>query len=265
MHCRINRSRVWTHRILLESFKHPENSFVTLTYDDDHLPEGGTLVPKDLEYFLKRLRENFRSGYPNLKTNIRYYGVGEYGDQSERPHYHLCLFGVGPEWNFLIEKSWKKGFTFTGTLTKDSASYCAQYVTKKMTSKTDPRLKGRHPEFARMSLKPGLGASAMQDAALSLKGLLQDAPSTFTYGRAERPLGRYLKEKLHDAMQLPEEEPLLPTQKKSLVKARLHSKNEEKKVKEISLDRNKHWLDVFKDSIEQRRRNRLAKKTRKTL
>lgn len=147
---------------MLEAYKHPKNSFITLTYEDAELPLGGTLVPKDFQDFLKRLRKAV-SPYP-----IRYFGCGEYGDQTQRPHYHAALFGLGPEDAETIDKAWGRGFSFTGDLTHDSAQYVAGYVTKKMTSHLDPRLGGRHPEFARMSLRPGIGAPAVGDIADTL-------------------------------------------------------------------------------------------------
>lgn len=86
MPCRLNRRRLWTHRLLLEQLKHGDSCFLTLTYDEKHLPEGGSLVPKHAQDFLKRLRSK-----TNLK--LRYYLVGEYGEDTERPHYHVALFG----------------------------------------------------------------------------------------------------------------------------------------------------------------------------
>lgn len=157
---------MWSHRIMLESFKHNTNAFVTLTYADEYLPPGGTLVPKHLQAFLKRLR---KSVYP---TEIRYFGCGEYGDESQRPHYHLALFSLGPEDAEKIDKAWGLGHSFTGDLTHDSAQYISGYVTKKMTNANNEKvakwLNGRHPEFARMSLKPGIGALAVSDLADAL-------------------------------------------------------------------------------------------------
>ena len=60
-----------------------------------------------------------------------------------KDHYHACLFGVGPSFADVVESTWKKGHIMLGTLTHDSAQYVAGYVTKKMTSKADPRLDDR--------------------------------------------------------------------------------------------------------------------------
>lgn len=205
--CRFNRRRLWSHRIMLESIKHGASCFVTLTYDKENYPEGGTLVPKHPQDWLKRLRKNFEG------HKIRYFLVGEYGDESQRPHYHAAIFGIGATDQEAINNTWKKGFTYTGELTHESAQYIAGYVTKKMTRKDDERLKGRHPEFARMSLRPGIGATAMEDLGdqlltdfgctyLMLHG---DIPRSLKHGSRNMPLGRYLRKKLRERMGLDEE------------------------------------------------------------
>lgn len=70
-----------------------------------------------------------------------------------------------------------------------------------MTRFDDPRLDGRHPEFARMSLRPGLGMMAMHDLAdvilrLDLDHSEPDVPSGLRRGKKIWPLGRYLRQQL---------------------------------------------------------------------
>ena len=86
--CRLERSRQWAVRCVHENKMHDVSSFVTLTYDNDYLPSGGTLVKRDLQLFMKRLRRS-------RDEKIRFYACGEYGDATQRPHYHLLLFGCG--------------------------------------------------------------------------------------------------------------------------------------------------------------------------
>lgn len=202
MMCRIDRRRVWVHRMALEALTHPESAFVTLTYDKEHLPHGGSLVPRDLQLWLKRLRKKAGA--------VRFFGVGEYGDQTWRPHYHVALFGCGRGHSDLIREAWEpRGFIHVGDLTVHSASYVAGYVTKKMTGKDDERLCGRFPEFARMSLRPGIGAPAVQSIAHALlaspAGLKQidregDVPGVLRTNGRLMPLGRYLRSKIRDAV-----------------------------------------------------------------
>lgn len=204
MGCRINRRRLWVHRMMLEALVHPTASFVTLTYSDENIPDGGTLVPKHLQLFLKRLRARMPG------HSIRYFAVGEYGDQTLRPHYHAALFGIDPfEHCPETDRAWAFGHTMSGDLTFESASYIAGYVTKKLTKKDDPRLPyGHHPEFARMSLRPGIGAGAISKVAQALQskagwdeiGRTGDVPALLRHGAKTLPLGRYLRRKLREEM-----------------------------------------------------------------
>lgn len=189
--------------MVLESYKHEHSCFVTLTYSPENLPHGSNLCPEDAQKFLKRLRKH----YP--PQSIRYYLVGEYGDTTQRPHYHLLLYGVPIADSRIIADCWSRdkkplGHIVVGSVTFESAGYVAGYVTNKLTKSDDPRLGGRHPEFARMSLRPGIGALAVPDivdtlqtkhgcAQLALEG---DVPTILQHGSRKLPLGRYLRSKL---------------------------------------------------------------------
>lgn len=227
MPCRLNRRRIWSHRLMLEALLHGSSVFVTLTYSDVHLPADGSLQPKDVQLFLKRLRLKLKMEYD---ITVRYFCVGEYGDESFRPHYHMALFGYPVcergrtdqrlmnwrrrgsaasgccQWCNLLEDCWQLGGVDIGELNAKSAQYVVGYVTKKMTKEDDPRLNGRAPEFARMSLKPGLGAGAVSAIALALNDdeggkLLQrdgDVPVVVQHGGRKFPLGRYLRRLLRE-------------------------------------------------------------------
>lgn len=164
--CRLEKSRQWAMRCMHEASLHADNCFLTLTYDDVHLPADGSLVKRDLQLFLKRLR------YRYADKRIRYYGCGEYGEQLSRPHYHLCVFGFVFSDCYLFKRGahalyvsdaltdlWGKGHCTVGDLTFDSAAYVARYCTKKVNGPlADDHYKGRQPEFSVMSLRPGIGA-----------------------------------------------------------------------------------------------------------
>lgn len=142
--CRLKYSRTWASRIMQEAQLHKQNAFITLTYDDAHLPPNSFLVKKDFQKFMKR----YRAKYAHLK--IRYFMCGEYGDKLGRPHYHACIFGhdfedkVFYKKNALgndlytsesLDKIWKNGYCITGALEYDSAAYVARYVCKKVNGK----------------------------------------------------------------------------------------------------------------------------------
>lgn len=200
--CRINKRREWTHRIMLEAKTHAKNCFITLTYSPENYPKDGSLVPEDLQKYLKRLRKAV------APSKVRYFAVGEYGDRSDRPHFHIACFGLGMDDADVIDSCWGYGFTYTGTLTLDSAQYVAGYVTKKMTKKDDPRLNGRYPEFSRMSLRPAIGVPALKFITDALDGKFgshilsnfNDVPKVLKVGNKSMPLGRTLTDKLRDHM-----------------------------------------------------------------
>ena len=164
--CRLDRARDWSIRCTHEAQMHDANSFVTLTYDDEHLPPNGSLDHGDPQRFLKRLRKR-------LDQKIRYMLSGEYGDQFERPHYHLCIFGYRPDelvqigTNKLgqrlyaspeLEALWPYGHSSVGEVTPQSANYTARYCVKKITGeRAEDHYAGRTPDYGTMSLKPGLG------------------------------------------------------------------------------------------------------------
>lgn len=222
--CRYTRRRTWAHRIMLEALVTPDKAFVGLSYSELYAPcldasfgrKPLNLRPKHLQDFLKRLRAAVEP------DRLRFFGVGEYGDISWRPHYHVILFGYptcargrtlregGSTRPLaykccrncqLVQAVWPWGDIDIGSVSHHSASYCASYTVKKMTSKGDGRLYGRTPEFARMSLRPGIGVDGLWDVASSMMkyGLDEreaDVPSAIAYGKRQLPLGRYLRGKL---------------------------------------------------------------------
>lgn len=173
--CRLERSRQWAVRCYHEQQMHRENCFITLTYSDEFLPPDWSLNYSHFQKFMKRLRK--------LKGPSRFFMCGEYGDENFRPHYHACLFGVQfrdrQNWRKSasgfdtfrseeLDRLWGMGHAELGELTFESAAYVARYVMKKVTGKDAERhyetfdpytgeIFNRTPEFARMSLKPGIG------------------------------------------------------------------------------------------------------------
>lgn len=252
MPCRFNRRRTWTHRIMLEAMSHEKNCFVTLTYSDANLPRE--LSPEDLRDFLKRLRRR-------VPVKIRYFAVGEYGDHSQRPHYHLAIFGLSCDGGPVrdgecrcstclgVRETWGLGFVHVGRLEPNSAQYLCGYVVKKMTHATDFRLDGRRPEFARMSLRPGIGANAMLRvvSAMSRYHLQETLPSQLRHGKRLMPLGRYLRKKLSEGLgqdELQREklaEKSLSVAFEELCRVRSYAFDVEKSVREVFTELNEGY------------------------
>lgn len=204
--CRINKSRVWTHRLLLEQGTSNDSLFITLTYDDDFLPNCYSLYPPDLTNFFKKLRKR-------VDLKIRYFAVGEYGDDNWRPHYHVALFGLSIIHRPFIEQSWsfegvQMGIVHIGELNKDSARYITGYVIKGMTTEKRvwPYCK---PEFMRCSNRPGIGAKAIDkiaDALLSNSFFQKRIIDQLQNGDQRFPLGRYLVNRLAAKLGVTEKE-----------------------------------------------------------
>lgn len=204
--CRINKSREWKHRILLEMTEHEYSSFLTLTYNDDNIPENGTLCRKHLTNFIKGMRKH------SIKP-LRYFGVGEYGELTYRPHYHLALFGWNPFNAHHPKKVWNKGFIQVGELNNNSASYLVGYQTSKIGKAQDTKLgPDRVPMFTSMSKqKGGLGIGAvkkMADHIMKNEHFKPGLIKTVDYGKTTVPLGRYLTKKLADLLGIDEREQL---------------------------------------------------------
>lgn len=220
--CQLRYSAEWATRIMKEAEKYENNYFITLTYNDNTVPYadntswdqydinpddpqgekikthqerkndgtwGPTLYPKDMETFLNTLRKHFRSK-PRNHEGIKYFYCGEYGSETQRPHYHIILMNcpLNPlefykphiDKNFkahwhsheldhlwaddYIDENGKKhripkGLIDVAELEWSCAAYVARYCTKKLNmdnDKTKYLEEGRLPEFIRMSKGIGM-------------------------------------------------------------------------------------------------------------
>lgn len=185
---------------MAETKCHEDNIFLTLTYDDDHLPENNSLVKKDMQDFMKRLRK--RVG------KVRFFLSGEYGDTFGRPHYHLIIFGLSKNSDVFtgltydskskgwygVCKCWDKGLCYVGNVTVDSARYVAGYVTKKLKGKGSKEYYeslGIIPEFSLMSRRPGIGAEFCDRYSTEFQNF-----GTVVQNGKEVPLPRYFKNRV---------------------------------------------------------------------
>lgn len=177
--CRLDKAKQWAVRCTHEAQLYEQNSFVTLTYDQDNLPEDSSITKKHISKFMKDLRGAY------VGKTIRFYACGEYGSKHNRPHYHICLFNHDFEDKEIkcitrkekpfnkgqytnpytlynskeLTEIWGKGITDFGEVTLESAGYVARYCVKKITGKkAEEHYQGKEPEFALMSRRPGIGA-----------------------------------------------------------------------------------------------------------
>lgn len=177
--CRLAYSRQWADRCMLEASLHEHNQWITLTYDDLSVPmsaygdpETGEALPcmtlrkRDLQLWMKRLRKKFSD------QKLRFYGCGEYGSNTMRPHYHVIVFGL--ELNDLkpykyergswfynsesVSDTWPYGFAVIAEVSWETCAYTARYVMKKAGGflAEEYELLNIEPEFVNMSRKPGI-------------------------------------------------------------------------------------------------------------
>lgn len=235
--CRLDYSRQWADRMMLELETMKKGVFVTLTYNDENIhwskydengkPLYGTLVKKDVQLFMKRLRKEL--SYSGIK--IRFYAAGEYGSKNLRPHYHIVLFGVGLSdlgcnkpfsWNDLrqpyfrsplLEKVWTSGFVLACDVSYETCAYVARYVTKKLNGERKEEYERRNciPEFCLMSRKPGIGADFIKENPDKLD-LIQFNISTPEGGR-KIPIPKYYIRQLKGENR-PENQFILPDKEK---------------------------------------------------
>ncbi len=175
--CRRDRTLSWAIRCVHEAQLHEDNCFITLTYDQDHLPADGSLQKHHYQQFMKEIRRAY------APKTIRFFMCGEYGDKNMRPHYHACLFGHDFQdkelWKMSngqplyrssqLEKYWRRGFSTIGSVSWQSAAYVARYIFKKLNGpfgteryeRTDPssgEIYEIDREYVTMSRRPGIGA-----------------------------------------------------------------------------------------------------------
>lgn len=206
--CSLSRAEAWSLRCIHEASYHERSCFITLTYRDENLPSNTgdypTLIPRHVQLFLKRLRKKH--------GKLRYLYCGEYGSQTQRPHYHMLVFGYEPQDKILhsvnhrgdrlytsatIDFEWKLGNCLIGDLTEASAGYTCRYTIKKQTDGHQFYLdRGQHPPYIQMSRRPGIGAQFYSDFAADLI----DSATSFIIDSAnnKKPIPSYYKKKFRE-------------------------------------------------------------------
>nr|QJB20095.1 MAG: replication initiator protein [Microvirus sp.] len=141
--CRLEYARQWAVRCVHEASMYEKNSFITLTYSDEHLKPR--LDYRDFQLFAKKLRKS-------TNEKIGYFVTGEYGELQKRPHWHAIIFNWSPgdarpkytngrgdvvSSSTQLDTLWGKGICDAGSVTFESAGYCARYAAKKLVHGKD--------------------------------------------------------------------------------------------------------------------------------
>lgn len=178
--CKLDRSRAWSLRIMHEAQLYDSNLCLTLTYSDENLPRSMSLEYPDFAGFMKRLRRRMVgvTRLPDGRKPIRFFVCGEYGERTQRPHFHAVLFNTafpdmlqmknGKFLSSIVDELWQhRGNVLVDRLSSAAAAYVAGYTLKKAResvyaeSVVDMRtgeLLDRRPPFVVMSRRPGIGA-----------------------------------------------------------------------------------------------------------
>ena len=167
--CRKRRVNDYVGRCIAESKFAKKTYAVTLTYGGDEGVNAVTLIYKDVQDFLKRLRKKYK---------CRYIVTGEYGSAKGRSHWHIILF-FQDNWpevtsNKRVDwKYWKHGFAYFQEPDWKGFEYCLKYVLKDQTSR-------QSDSHLAMSKKPPLGHEFFQQLA---KQYVEQAlvPQTYFY------------------------------------------------------------------------------------
>lgn len=190
--CKANSGRDWSTRLQAEAFDHRYVYFATLTYDPANLPYVHgvpSLCKRDFQLFMKRFRKRY-------KKPIRFFACGEYGDRTNRPHYHAIFFMDEPLGRLTLcgpnvykssdlQSAWGLGLTEVSYAEPSCMAYVAGYVQKKYL---DDRVHEVEP-FCVMSRRPGLGSSFLVDHPC------YDSTVYLAKGK-KAPLPRFFKDKL---------------------------------------------------------------------
>jgi len=165
--CRLEYARQWAVRCIHEAQMHEKNSFITLTYSDEHL-KSPKLIYSDFQNFMKRLRKT-----QNAPVGV--FVTGEYGDKTKRPHWHAIIFNWYPAdaipfritdrgdrvyTSETLSRLWPYGFAELASVTFESAGYCARYAAKKLVHGRDDT--NEFTPISRKSCKHAIGKKFLE-------------------------------------------------------------------------------------------------------
>lgn len=199
--CVVSKRNEWSFRLWQESKIAKSAVFVTLTYNDEHLPINDEFLPTldktDLQLFHKRLRKH-QDTKTKEKWKIRYYAVGEYGTKTQRPHYHAMYFNIAPLTLQYITKIWsdKDKKPIGNVDLADCNPATIRYLTKYVINKPG-EYQSRKKPFAIMSRRPGLGANYIREGTKKYHNE-NNLLTVKNENGVIQPMPRFLSDKLFD-------------------------------------------------------------------
>jgi len=207
-YCLQRRRTQWTQRLEYELRDHTTASFVTLTYNNSFVPIAShsetseillSLCKRDLQLFFKRLRKL-------LSFPIRYYAIGEYGGNTERPHYHAIIFGLPPH-SPELQEAWTDpktkfsiGHTHCGAVTESSIAYVTAFHVG-LNDLLDDYDQAIEPPFSTMSRMPGLGHSYIGRMREWHRSERPKDYSIPIYGQRRTATPRYFRDRIYGRLE----------------------------------------------------------------
>lgn len=195
--CRKAFQTEWIFRLEQEAKRTICPCFITLTYDNEHLPlepdpDTGELLSvvskRDWQLFMKRLR---KIGGDDLK-NCRYFAIGEYGSKFNRAHMHAIIIAPAlhsaSQLDKYVKQAWQGGFSVTRFATRKQFHYVCKYMNK---------IDDRHHLVKPFRLfSRSIGLNFLTDRMIDY--YLSTFDRTCVSGKVRIGLPRYYKRKLDD-------------------------------------------------------------------
>lgn len=203
--CREIQQQQLALRITHEATAYTHNHFLTLTYEEEKLPRG--LQKHHMQNFWKKLRKQ-------TTHKIKHLTCGEYGDRTQRPHYHAAVLNLAiadlKKWDSennrsnTLEKLWAHGIVTVSELTPDRIKYVAGYVLKKAGYRKQIYCTedGEELQGPYRNMSKGLGKEWLKKYATDLRnGYLQQDQSKYTIPRYYLDYIKKTNTQLHDTIE----------------------------------------------------------------
>lgn len=194
INCLATKRNEWTFRLYQEQKVAKSALFLTLTYSQDNVIYSNTeetLYKKDLQDFIKKLRYQQKK---KCQSKIRYYAVGEYGTETDRPHYHAAMFNLDKSIIKELNQYWEKGFAHIGDLNPASIRYLTKYLINRVGE-----YETKEKPFALMSRRPGIGNNYLSKTGQYHKKL--DKTTVRNDQGQTMAMPRYYREKIFSPIQ----------------------------------------------------------------
>lgn len=219
--------------------------FLTLTYADENIPQGGNLNKRHVQLFMKRLRKKVSKV---SKVPVRYYICGEYGETTLRPHYHAIIFNVPRKFYLNLEEIWSYGNIQIGTCTDASIHYTTKYIIN-----LPVRNKELERPFALMSKRPYIGETYLSKEMIHYHKTINETQVT-NKGGITQTIPKIYKRKMY-------------TKHQQLMVAKKQVTEADKEEEKLKIKADKKNIDFFKrlkenrDALTKRAQNNSKSKT----